>query len=353
MPRRRLVVAIDVALMDQFLHLPPVFYSEALDADVLIHHAPQAHVSGLRLIKNFDLLITPDQTPLESTPRYQYWGDLVEKPEYVLQTRPSKLAQGIAINAAAAKHELLSHEKGFRAVGQYYSTDSKAKRGYSFGSDLPEKVVIKARDGARGVGQLLVDTTKVNVAHLLIDLGERTYPSSEALQTAYPGLELGSGNEHSDGESMGLLAGALVMQEYIPDVLSEYRLLVNPNGKIYALNRQLRKTTAFTQATGVSVQYQENRLTPLEEVDFWNDEADHGANIVKGPEASVVHAGIRTLLKELNFDYGSIDLFITNKRQWGFFEYCNQFGTVAYRPNEMMQFHQEAIEHWLKKLSEA
>jgi hypothetical protein len=342
-----LTVAIDPTLMDQFLHLAPSWYSEDLQATVMIHHSPILHVSGTEVVKNFDMVISPDHPETQKGPHGHLWSDFLSAPQLVQLARPSKLSQAARVNAIAERLKF----KGFRSVGSYYSSVGRRDRTYSLSAPLPEKVVVKARDGARGIGQLLVDTTKVPLGVLLPRLAKKEYMSEQAILENFPSIILGTGAAANDGESINLLAGELVVQEYIPNVTGEYRLLVHPGGSIYALRRKLKKGTGYTQATGVTEDFREDRMTHLDEVDFFGDEDDGGANIVDGPTAKEIAGDIHTLVQALGFEYGSIDLFLTNnKRGWGLFEYCNQFGTAAYHPTEMADFHRSAIEAWLKRV---
>lgn len=342
-----LTVAIDPTLMDQFLHLPPTWYSEALQATVMVHHSPILHVAGTEVLKNFDMVITPDHEETKKGPHGHLWRDFLSAPELVHLERPSKLAQAAKLNAIAARLQL----KGFRSVGSYYSSVGRRDKTYSLSSPLPQRVVVKARDGARGVGQLLVDTSKVPLGALLPRLAKKEYLNEQAILKDFPDIILGTGAATNDGESINLLAGELVVQEHISNVAGEFRLLVSPDGSIYALRRKLKAGSGFTQATGVTENFKDDRLTPLDEVDFFGDKDDNGYNIAGGPTAEEIARDIRLLVSELGFEYGSVDLFLTvSKRGWGFFEYCNQFGTAAYHPTEMADFHRTAIESWLKRV---
>lgn len=184
------------------------------------------------------------------------------------------------------------------------------------------KVVIKPKDGARGIGQYLVDTDKVPFAKVM-DAIDRFFKERytedqliEALEKYKEGIVYSCSGENYDGEGLFCLRGqGYVIQSYVEGIDSEYRIITGGNSEIaYCQKRKIRKgNDGFAQATGSDTD------------SVKGDDVVDIKTVLKPAALS----GLKRLLKDVVGPLSSVDLFVTSPSNWGIFEFCNQFGMVG------------------------
>jgi len=200
-----------------------------------------------------------------------------------------------------------------------------------------DKVVVKPLDGARGIGQFLIDPTVIPLSVIvdLLDTFRRDQITREdvlkKLHKFDPQLKYATAGEKYEGEGFDAIKSqGFCVQDHINNIKSEYRLITGHNGEIvYCQRRSIRSQTedGFRQATGSET------------------------NSAKGTDImsinDVLSADDREALLELTTTVigplSSIDLFITMDNKWGIFEYCNQFGIKGVPPKLVEKMHADML----------
>lgn len=337
------VLAIaDNHLMDNLNHIArqmDVFVEGVGDVRIITHTSPEWSHGKTGLVTNFDMLIT------NGTARTQadaLWQDILPEHRVHVSKRPTKLEMGINLDRWAREMKL----KHFLAIPTHVSSYG-ALRQSDFGHDLTGKVVIKPNHGARGIGHFVIDADRVSLETFLHDLNtvmsqpeqERFTRLKEMVATYEPHVVIGGGAENFDGEGMKMISEqGLVVQQLVDEVMEEYRVLLDVNSmpSLILRRNRLDKTVGrkdgnvYLQATGVL-----NKLTEFTEV-RWDDVIDAG-DFVDAQKAEVIYE-MEKMFKKLP-GMSSVDLFLKAgvvgstdpdlEPKFGFFEYCNQFGTAG------------------------
>lgn len=278
------------------------------DHQFFFHRDPKVSVINGVSYYNFDYMIT-DGT-------LEIGGMKAEKilpcEMYRYHPRHTKLEQGMRMNQRMAKYP----NSGYVPVQCWMNrlTDS------SDGLVNPKgKVVIKPKDGARGIGQYLVDADKVPLAQIMDALDRYVCGRIEReellkrLEKYGDNLVYSTAGENWDGEGLSCLREqGYVIQSYVEGIEAEYRLLTGAHGEIvYCQRRTIRDTgTGYAQATG-------------SDTDSLKGEDIVDISTVLKPAAL---QALQMLLMEVVGPVSSVDLFVKNPSEWGIFEYCNQFG---------------------------
>jgi hypothetical protein len=227
--------------------------------------------------------------------------------------RETKFTQQLGMSELARKLDL----KHFRHI-RTFMTNAERPSSHFFGQDIGGMIVIKPIDGARGIGQLIVNLDEIlpaNVAHLLTLAKDGKDAFLEYVNTCAPHVEYHIGHGEVE-EGIGALAEGYVVQEMVRNVENEYRIILTPESEpafICARKRDSLPLDAnanshdYRQATGVARFRHEMAI--LSTIDY--------------PHLNEV----LVLLKELQLPLNSVDLFITTDGKWGIFEYCPQWGT--------------------------
>jgi len=316
------VVALQFDALTNFNHLPPRFEvkggtkKDPVMYHVTTHGEPRYEMSGTQVITNFDVMIanqhrdTPDGIP---------WLELLPKQVAVIP-RHDKISQALRINNCE-----LPPDSGHRKIATYSSDSAKLDQAYSFGTKIQGSVVIKPRHGARGLGQFVVDTDKVSIGMLIHDIRNESLPIADVITKYTPHVTYHGGMENYDNEGRSqLLAQGMAVQERVPGVKDEFRVLVGANSEIVAIlpRSRYKKVTGgegahghdYDQATGTSV---------------FLDRDYKGMDLEEVLPKPAQYKGFIKMLKDVVPPLNSVDLFTTEDGEWGIFEYCNQFGTVG------------------------
>lgn len=319
------------------------------DFSVIFHRDPQFSLVGDRVEYNFDIL--------------QDWGgikfadvdlrDIVPSHRISILPRYTKTVQMARLINAADK---------YRASGITNSQYNKSKwlhvptwftgRTWNKNLSVPVtdtgKVVIKPNDGARGIGQFVVDTSNITTQAFLAEF----YKSFEESVTDSAVEDFckrmnGIASYHSDNENgrhegiHSLLGQGAVVQSFVPNIAAEFRLITNALGDVtYVQKRRIERVdSGFPQAIGSGVGDSTDKCVCLTDV--------------LSPESiKMLNYVARTAIGPMN----SIDLFVTDDGHWGIFEFCNQFGTTGIPSDQLIKMHVDyvvgLIDRYLKGVSD-
>jgi hypothetical protein len=239
----------------------------------------------------------------------------------------------------------------FRPIVTWYS--SKQFEGNNGGNDdIKGRVVLKANNGARGIGQIFVDTDITPLAGVLTQLRRiinkkdnegKSLPISD-ITKAFPDVVYKTdGENHSNEGDEHFRNFDFFIQEYVPNIKAEYRLLRSLDGSIYVAKRDIaesndsyKQATVKVDSTYVNNGYPET-IDNCKELEFI------------GTDLASTRYILNSLFDRLTFGFGSVDLFVTQDNQWGILEHCNQFATEDYHPSFMVDFHKTQIDVLLEK----
>lgn len=364
------VVAIEglTSRVNNFFMLPSSFIASDNSCRIMVHTDPSVDFVGDDLAFNFDLLIDAEDSKTRLSVSELAFDRKVTIP------RESKPTQWAKLRKAAKYFPTYSFilPDCYHARVSANACSSEINQ-WALGPMTNGTLVVKPKDGARGIGQTKINfndypvtkyTMALRDASTMADLqiniqalGNR--PQNAELTTQLVGDEVvaevgsdrleDSGNvthasevvvsrperETNSREGIeSLKSQGFMAHRFIPDITGEWRILVLPDCTIYVCPRGRKGAEGFLQATGVPPIYNETstgRLTPIQESDI-----------------SHIAGELSAIITNIGFEFGSMDLF-TTANGWGIFEYCNQFGVEAFIPSEMAWFHQRAVEIWLKR----
>lgn len=317
MPKTRRILTV---ITDHFINNLDVLginYKLSDEIELRIHRHPVVNIRGTEVSYNFDIMIS-NGGPNEGF----NFGNVLPSHRYVKLARYDKFTQAI---------QLLNALEDYRAIHKS-ATVLQAKflpvptwfvgiNGNRSFPNVTGKVVIKPQDGARGIGQFVVDTLYINLHQFNKSLdkyleGEHTEEAFQKFLDGFKGhVSYYSRDEDKPGEGLECLKeqGAIV-QSFIPDVTAEYRVITGAGGEpVYFQKRRFRdENSAYPQATGGG--------------DIIDVDARCTNPLAKDVEANALFQYLcRNVIGPLN----SIDLFITHDGHWGIFEFCNQFGVTG------------------------
>lgn len=316
------VVALQFDHLTNLNHLPPRFEvkggssKDPVTYHVTTHGEPRYEVAGEKVITNFDVMIanqhreTADGIP---------WSELLPQQVAVIP-RLDKVTQALRINGFK-----LPEGSGHRKIATYSSDSAKLDQAYSFGTKIKGSVVIKPRHGARGIGHFVVNTDQISIGMLVHDIRDTSVAIEDLVKKYAPHVTYHGGMEnYGDEGRSNLLQQGMAVQERVPNVKAEYRVLLDGNSVPFAVlpRTRYKKVTGeadshghdYDQATGTSV---------------FLDSAYKGMKLEDALTKPAHHKAFCKLVKGVVPALNSVDLFVTEDDEWGIFEYCNQFGTVG------------------------
>lgn len=330
------VVAIDFKLADNFAHLP-LSYIDELNGErvrIVINATPMAHLepdeeSGLSKVNtNYDVAILAGSR----TDKYKDLTlDGLCTDKIFLIERLGKDRMRYQLDKAA------EGQKNYMPIVTYCQTPLNPVLGayneYCFSGRSDRDYLIKANDGARGAGQIIVPSYYNPLAVYQKFSNGDGINHTELLQK-YPDVIICTEGENHKGEGKDMMSQqGIIIQHIVRDIDAEYRLLVGPDA-IYACTRKNRGG-AFPQATGVSDRY-----------DYHQANGELTLDMLRLP--GTITDEIRETIGKLGLVGISMDLFVTKEGKWGFFEYSSQFGTAAFYTDFMRRFHKDIVLHALK-----
>lgn len=301
------VVAIaNTSSCPNYLHIPPTFIYD--DIRFIVHHKPQREQKDGHWICNYDLLLDVG------------YKTTFEHADFK-SPRLTKFEQAVVLKQASIKAQVES----YISVPIYNKVENV--KGPEDVTELPDLVLIKSNDGARGLAHILYDTTKGSVFDFLRGIhGANVDKVCNVIQEHKAAIELHTGKPRDDGEVYCVLGEqSMLVSKPITGITAELRVLLDHNSKPVLIKERERcdnskdgNNTDYLQATGAN-RSKDTRVDSLDEY---------------CPEYAGDMLKVLSLLPPMN----SVDLFITEKG-WGIFEYCHQFGTEAFEPRESTAYH--------------
>lgn len=344
MAKKPVVRTITVALSDyinnfdilgQGFHINPT-------TRVQFHNDPKVALVGDRVETNFDLMIDHGEA---SSHGFQF-KDMLPPHRYLHLPRFNKPAQACKINHAALCYNAalsISVEKwrkdnGFIPVPTWFVGNGV----WDSNIALPKgtkRVVVKPMDGARGIGQFLVDVEHVSLrvffnemrmSIIKPEIKDKT--GVEKVLEAFKGyVTYHSRNENYEDEGIKmLLTQGAVVQSVIHEVEREFRLITDYKGLVgYAQERNIVNVEhGFPQAVGSGT------------VDTNDRHALAIDDILDESAMAMLDSITSTAIGPMN----SIDLFLTSDGEWGIFEFCNQFGITGIPDEPLIEMHRKFLE---------
>lgn len=291
--------------IDNFGIILPGFYSETLNMNVLIHTDPRVSIQKSYLLRNFDHLFANDyEAELNS-----FNHRSLDKRDVTVLTREDKSTQQFKLQS-------IYREIGSTlaiAIDTFYNP-SFLQSTAMFGGNIPNYLVMKPNNGARGIGHIVVDTTKVSLGKLIESI-KRDEP--DVIKEKWKDkVHFADGIEKEPNEGLNSLKDQdIIAQAIIDNVHEEFRIILINDGEIVHFQKRERHgSPLFLQATG-SVENLDGGDLDIEYLKEYSLE---------------LYREVTDAFKKLSQHYGpmlSIDLFTTTDGKWGIFEVSNQYGT--------------------------
>jgi hypothetical protein len=292
--------------------------------EVVFHDSPVLNMRGTELLTNFDIAIMSSiddwATSLKFLPKHMG----------VIAPRHSKFEQAMELIEWSNTYTGIE-ESDFKLIPTWL-----IDQGDQFNHVLPGKYVIKPNHGARGIGQMKIDTNRASMSDVcsLIVYHENEDDFRKSIEIYGDAVQFAQGKENHPGEGYKVLRSQTAVVQTAIKIKNEYRVITDARGmpKYYQLRtRQLNGDLgAHLQATGSGGL---GNLTDADDV-FRNirqlNAFENLCSTVIGP------------LK-------SIDLFTAPDGTWGVIEYCNQFGTTGIPQPVNYKLHYDYIVSLVKR----
>ena len=308
------------------------------DYEVYFHRDPRMSIQDGRVRFNFDVVVDDGSLMIDKMKLHH----LVPPRRVHTIKRYNKVEQQMRLLALVELNN--DEENGFLFKNFYPLTmhHNPQMNGFSQLINPERPVVIKPLDGARGIGQFLVDPAMIPltvVVDVLDGLVRGRVEIDDVLPTLRkfdPTFEYATSGEREENEGLhAIKSQGFCIQDYVPKIKLEYRLLTGQDGEIaYCQRRDIRSknNTGFAQATGSE------------------------ANSAKGDDIVAIRdvlsgsdlQGLQEMARLVG-PLSSIDLFITEDEKWGIFEYCNQFGMKGVPIQLAQTLHSEMILSLIKR----
>lgn len=309
--------------------------------EVIFHRDPRMSIIDGKVKFNFDVVITDGKLEIEGVGL----ENLVPANRRHTIKRYNKIEQQtrllacVDLNIADGEAEEFIFEN-FQPVIMHYQRQSS---GLSCLVDPSNLVVVKPIDGARGIGQFLVDPSKIPLA-VVVDVLDRFRNDRieakdvlSALRKYDPELKYSTAGENSEHEGLlAIYSQGFCIQDYIPNIKAEYRLITGyGDSPTYCQKRTVRAADAtnFAQATGSETNSAKG------------DDICDVEHVLKGADYEGLMEFIKTVIGPLS----SVDLFVTEDGKWGIFEYCNQFGIKGVPIKTVQRMHKDVLLGLIKK----
>lgn len=321
---KTIVLAIDEK-MDNFAVLGNRFdISRGGDCySVYVHNNPIVNQTAAGVSMNFDILFDGGYGRKD-------WADILPQRHHRLNKRYSKDIQAIKL----AEFHMGWVRRADRPEPRFINIPTWSvgwnRRNYPEQADA---VVVKGKDGARGIGQFVVNTNYVNLDYFLKRLDSLLkVPYNEGLLNDFieqfgGHVTYGKGDENKPGEGLeSLRDNGYFVQSLVINIDAEYRVLTDKDGKpAYIQRRKVRDDeSGFPQATGSGSVI--DRASIITVTDFF--------------ETTRVHREFfEALCSGVVGPVSSVDVFTTAGGGWGIFEYCNQFGISGVPLDVAMRLH--------------
>lgn len=330
------VAIVGTQWTDNFKHLPLVFHEiiRGEETRFVVHNDPQSEYRTHRLESNYDLLLDLNyETQFHK-------ADFVSK-------RLNKMDQGVVLADIAE----LVEPAYFHQIPTLNKRPSP--RNMFDMTNIPELVLIKSVDGARGVGHVIFDTTKASVFCFMAALdrfsngkapGDEAPSFDSVMEEFKHAIEIHAGQMHCPEEiQTTLCTQQLMIQPIVDGVTLEIRVVLDSTRSPRLIKVRTRNETVLTEySKGSGYKQATGANRDSDTVYDTLEEAVPSSNHYMLDE-------VEEFIKHLP-PINSVDLFFT-KTGWGIFEYCNQFGTEAFDISDTVNLHTGLIAQlWEQKL---
>lgn len=331
---KTIVVAVD-AKMDNFATLGNVV--EVGDYRVLIHTDPRMTHNEKGSFPNFDIFIDGGYGD-------EHWDQVLAPKSHVKLSRIPKDIQGVCLRNFATSRA--KPDPNFLPIPTWVVGWNN--RNYP---NVTGKVVVKPKDGARGLGHFVVHAEHVNLDYFLKSLKTllKSYDDKKLaddgvdrfLEQFRGNVQYFTGDEKSKHEGLEALSNqGYFVQSVVPAVSREWRILTDCQGRpVYFQQRRNRDDVEavisddeYQQATGGGSRVEYNSIC-----------TDPGTWFKT--HVDVDRQFFTTLCQRIVGPMGSIDLFQTADGRWGVFEYCNQYGISGVPANMAYNLHYAFLVH--------
>lgn len=303
--------------------------------EVMIHRHPTVNMRGDKITTNFDLLITNGDRvsgldmeallPAGQIAVLKRWDKFTQMARLAM-FRDRLIKDGVQLD-------------NFLAVPTWYIGLDTARNFPTAGGYM----VVKPLDGARGIGQFVVDTDKVNLNHFAAMLRNNILGNSEMydkldtwlLEKFDGAVSYHSVTENTKHEGLdSIQSQGVIIQSMIEDIGAEYRIITGPQGEpVYCQLRGIRdKSSKYPQACGAGDIIDTNNVVSINSI-FPKEEDLNG---------------FLELVRHAIGPMNSLDLFITKEGKWGIFEFCNQFGVSGIPHELVVKIHVDFIASMIK-----
>lgn len=288
--------------------------------DVRIAHEP----NGRLLNANCDVAYLGDLAHQAELGKEEWWyaqlaGEYKDF-KVIVAERPDKLAMNAIIIRTAQK--LGIYQRVTPATWGSFDKDNKL---LCFPTDGYSKLVMKAGHGARGQAQVLFDPNKLVPGKLAHSAMNKPLAETKALIESYGGV-LSSESSDDAATIEDLFKQGVHFQEYIPEIVHEYRVL----------------------AYGSVIWYVDHKTT---EGDYPQclDEVKSRIPTLHVDGSSALKPELVPIIRELakKTPVMSLDIYETKDGTQGIFEYSNQFSLNPLDHEWRRKFMQDAITHLL------
>lgn len=308
------------------------------EIEFFIHRNPLFKITPRAgVICNFDILIN-NPFPGEGSVEPDFISLL---PEHRIWTnkREAKSIMRQRLNAVGPYYE------NFISIAAWVTNDTLLKGSTGgWGNDIRGTVVLKDEHGSRGAGQVLFNIedhspnavmNAIAEQHRAINtLDDKPTDTDEVLigniKKKVPKVKLGYDLDVGITETIRTLSiNPTYIEEFVEGVKAEYRILFAP-GQHYTFARAIEDVDGYKQACGSK---------------------GGMINPVTDKKVVAIAADAVELLNKAGIEYGSADLFLTDKG-WGLFEYSSQFAANGVDPMRSREIQQMVVNHVIEKFLE-
>lgn len=337
---QKVVVCYSNAI-DQWGTLPPCFITVDGKYEVMMHDSLKTWIEPKGITFNADLALVSTYNLDPLLHPMVYMNDEYHPSNLIMFRRANKTAQNCLINGTGIGMKFKKHQP----VMVYDSSNTKTNN--SVWGYLPDgQYVLKPSDGARGVGQLVVNLGKggIQIATMarLYDALKKMDASDvylnyqkwlDEVAKYEPHVQYFKGHGSLQEGVSALHEQSLTIQRRVDNVAEEFRVLVNHDStELNWFKRRLDNTVG----AGVKNLFDYKQATGAVET----------ADAVQHVDESVIFDlygrtainEIKKLCQNLKLGMNSLDVFFTTDGKWGIFEYSPQWGAVGMDPTWLHTF---------------
>lgn len=343
-------IALDTKMMDNFLVLGKTLHLFILGKEIKVNIINlgdiTVEIKNDRIYKNYDLVVTSNLSYIDGRVK-----EYIYPHEKISLDRFTKPAQTFMIKDFHDKQK--TKPKKFYSPVVRYSSFYEHHSQFAMEMDFekPTDIIMKPLLGARGVGQIFFSKERTfslvtfmknfngclssKMVYDLIQHYKQEYGDDaikfELYNKPRDGENDGVVEVDTNDEGLNLLLNGFFFQEYVP-VETEFRLLTDYNGSIAYVQKRNRIQKHFMQATGSD---NGNEYVSSQPNDYRHFKSCLGTDI----------SFLEGLCREVIGPLKSLDVFITEDKKWGLFEYSNQFGIEGVPKKFAYNLHKEFIRH--------